>query len=1074
MHRWRIWALRAAVAASFLAGVGPRAYAQFYDGSNTQYGKNRVQYYGFFWQYYPIEDFHVYHYPNSAPLAGRVVELLPTVRTEIELLFGRKIAGPIDVLVYASLIDFRQSNVGMVATAEGNGNIGGTARLVGNKLFLFGNGTSQQLLADVRSGLTRVLIQQTLQGEGVQDAMRAASAPALPAWFIEGLCSFVGEPWSAEKRMRIVDLVNAGALERIDLLNPELSTLAGHSIWKYISDIYGPATFSNVLNISRMTRSVEGGMVAALGMSMDKVVAEVTAYYEAMRPESVAGVDPGPFRPRRPYSVGPLPQKIRGHVNCIRVSLHPAGNQVAYATDNRGQISIWHYHFETGKTQRIARHGQRLDRIEDGGFPVFAWHPNGNQLLYTTESGGGIALHSVNLTTWSKASRPILNMDRILSLSYSPDGNTLVFSGLRGGRSDLYTMSALGNSHTSLWLDDWDDLSPSFSADGTRIYFSSNRPSTLRGKGAPEFNESSLHDIFSVALNERGKPLTRHTDEAAWDVRNPVATDQDAFLALATQKTGLQELWRGQKDSSIAFIDTIIHYRFGTELSRIATLDQPISSFEFAATADLFASSSYSGSRLFWKKEPWETLGSSPFPSDSPDSSPEWNELGLQWNWIPGPGQVDIRNYTFGPGDPVAKGPEEVQTADNEGTKPRQKELPTQRTYRLNYALESVTSQVANTFGGAFYQPYNGTVQVQPGLGALTSISMADVFEDKRFTAGFRLAGSLENSLFGLAFSDYSRQWDRTLALERQGIQAVSTDGFSLEETHIHTLRYRLTYPFDEVRSLRIEGFSRLDRTTPLATDAWNLAKPNTFAASTGVTLAYVLDTSRDIALNLWEGAKVRTWAEYFIDPSEPKGAGFGTAGIDARWSRRLFSTATCAVRFAADASWGGQRLLHVLGGVDNVLSLTANAGSPIDPGVAYAYQTRFTPMRGFRTNARNGAHAAVVNAEVRIPVLSTWVKRPLTSDFARHLQAVGFFDAGSAWNGLHPYADDNAFNRVTVTRYPITVTIDNNREPILAGTGFGLRSKVLGYWMRADWSWGIDDGRWQDRVFSLSFHLDF
>jgi outer membrane protein assembly factor BamA len=130
--------------------------------------------------------------------------------------------------------------------------------------------------------------------------------------------------------------------------------------------------------------------------------------------------------------------------------------------------------------------------------------------------------------------------------------------------------------------------------------------------------------------------------------------------------------------------------------------------------------------------------------------------------------------------------------------------------------------------------------------------------------------------------------------------------------------------------------------------------------------------------------------------------------------------------------------------------------------------------MRGFRTNARNGAHAAVVNAEVRIPVLSTWVKRPLTSDFARHLQAVGFFDAGSAWNGLHPYADDNAFNRVTVTRYPITVTIDNNREPILAGTGFGVRSKVLGYWMRADWSWGIDDGRWQDRVFSLSFHLDF
>jgi hypothetical protein len=400
--------------------------------------------------------------------------------------------------------------------------------------------------------------------------------------------------------------------------------------------------------------------------------------------------------------------------------------------------------------------------------------------------------------------------------------------------------------------------------------------------------------------------------------------------------------------------------------------------------------------------------------------------------------------------------------------------LPVPRPYRLNYALESLTSQVANTFGGAFYQPYTGTVQVQPGLGALTSISMTDVFEDKRFTAGFRLAGSLENSMFGLAYSDFSRRWDRTVSLERQGQQAVTNDGFSLRETHIHTLRYRLTYPFDEVRSVRIEGFSRLDRNAMLATDAWNLAQPNTFAASTGVNVAYVLDTSRDIALNLWEGTKVRAWAEYFIDPSDPRGAGFGTTGVDARWSRRIFSTATVAARFAADASWGQRRLLHLLGGVDNVLSLTANAGTPIDPDVAYAFQTRFTPMRGFRTNARNGAHAAVVNAEVRVPVLASWVRRPLGSDFARHLQAVGFFDAGSAWNGLHPYADENDFNRVTVTQNPITVTIDNNREPILAGTGFGLRSKVLGYWMRADWSWGIDDGRWQDRVFSLSFHLDF
>ena len=91
-----------------------------------------------------------------------------------------------------------------------------------------------------------------------------------------------------------------------------------------------------------------------------------------------------------------------------------------------------------------------------------------------------------------------------------------------------------------------------------------------------------------------------------------------------------------------------------------------------------------------------------------------------------------------------------------------------------------------------------------------------------------------------------------------------------------------------------------------------------------------------------------------------------------------------------------------------------------------------------------------------------------------QHLQCIGFADIGSAWNGLHPYDESNTFNQVTVTQNPITVTIDNNREPIIWGTGFGVRSRLLGYWVRADWCWGVDDGRWQKRIFALSLHLDF
>ena len=116
----------------------------------------------------------------------------------------------------------------------------------------------------------------------------------------------------------------------------------------------------------------------------------------------------------------------------------------------------------------------------------------------------------------------------------------------------------------------------------------------------------------------------------------------------------------------------------------------------------------------------------------------------------------------------------------------------------------------------------------------------------------------------------------------------------------------------------------------------------------------------------------------------------------------------------------------------------------------------------------------ALLNSELRMPVWSTLRRQPVESPLMQTLQIVGFLDVGSAWNGRHPYDSENTFNQVTVSQNPITVTIDNNREPVIWGTGFGLRAKVLGYWMRADWAWGVDDHRWQDRVLTLSLHLDF
>ncbi len=59
------------------------------------------------------------------------------------------------------------------------------------------------------------------------------------------------------------------------------------------------------------------------------------------------------------------------------------------------------------------------------------------------------------------------------------------------------------------------------------------------------------------------------------------------------------------------------------------------------------------------------------------------------------------------------------------------------------------------------------------------------------------------------------------------------------------------------------------------------------------------------------------------------------------------------------------------------------------------------------------------------------------------------------------------------INRNPVTITLDSKREPILASYGFGLRTRLLGYFVRADWAWGVDDGVTLPRVFHFSLSLD-
>jgi WD40 repeat protein len=95
---------------------------------------------------------------------------------------------------------------------------------------------------------------------------------------------------------------------------------------------------------------------------------------------------------------------------------------------------------------------------------VFARRERGRELLLLNALDGGIR---------ERVEMP--DLDQQLNPAFSPDGNTIVFRALKGGRADIWAYSMSSRNVTNLTDDDAFDLGPAYSPDGKWIYYSSVR-----------------------------------------------------------------------------------------------------------------------------------------------------------------------------------------------------------------------------------------------------------------------------------------------------------------------------------------------------------------------------------------------------------------------------------------------------------------------------------------------------------------------------------------------------------------------------------------------------------------------
>jgi outer membrane protein assembly factor BamA len=200
-----------------------------------------------------------------------------------------------------------------------------------------------------------------------------------------------------------------------------------------------------------------------------------------------------------------------------------------------------------------------------------------------------------------------------------------------------------------------------------------------------------------------------------------------------------------------------------------------------------------------------------------------------------------------------------------------------------------------------------------------------------------------------------------------------------------------------------------------------------------------------------------------------------GVIGFDARHYQRLDRFSILAVRAAGAASFGSEKMLYFLGGMENWLNTKFSQDVPI-PTEGFAYQTVAANLRGFGSNIRNGSSYMLLNAELRVPVFNYLAQRTIKSSFLRNFQLTAFFDAGTAWTGLSPFQTDNPLNTYTSNNpfSPIQITVHYFRQPLVYGYGFGVRTILFGYYAKLDYGWGVETGKVQDPMLYFTIGYDF
>jgi hypothetical protein len=510
--------------------------------SSGQYyfGQNKVQYTDFDWQILTTRHFEIYFYTEEEELAEIAASCAESSYTFLESKFNHRITRKIPLIIYSSSNYFAQTNVIPSLLPE---NVAGFTEYMKGRMVIPFDGSYSGFARVIQHEMVHAFIMHKLPY--VMKAHRKFNYSGLPLWFEEGLAEHWSRAWDSEADMMIRDLVISGRFLHLNdvyqIYGTYLMYKIGEAFCDYLQTEFGDDKIGLLFDNYWKADSFEE--IFRLTFNRDlKEVWEDWAYSLKKKYFPTIETKDLPDRVSTPLTFDGI------NVKPEPVSLSEPENPdtteewVVYKSNKLGysSINLMSSAGEKKKTITLVK-GERSPKFESlhllkskigvsrEGKIAFISKSQENDVIYIYD----IQKRKI------VGKRGFPNLVELSSPTWSPDGKRVAFVGTtKNGFSDLYISDFSSGikpekdkSLVALTQDIYEERNPSWSPDGERIVFSSDRGPT---------GEEGYLNLFIFDLTSREiVPLTSGTHNDL----TPDWSEDGRSILFSSDRSGSYELY---------------------------------------------------------------------------------------------------------------------------------------------------------------------------------------------------------------------------------------------------------------------------------------------------------------------------------------------------------------------------------------------------------------------------------------------------------------------------------------------------------------------------------------------------